>query len=73
MECTCLARGGVGGEWMRGLGLGFTDPVGRGECGTCVCVRVAAVWVLSVGSRCGFLPGCGGWSGIMDVRVERMD
>ena len=30
----CLARGGVGGEggeWMRGLGLGFTNPVGTGE------------------------------------------
>ena len=30
----CLARGGVGGEgggeWMRGLGLGFTNPVGTG-------------------------------------------
>ena len=29
--CMCLARGGVGrdgGEWMRGLGLGFTNPVG---------------------------------------------
>ena len=27
----CLARGGVGGEgseWMRGLGLGFTNHVG---------------------------------------------
>ena len=31
--CMCLARGGVGGEggeWMRGLGLGFTNPVGTG-------------------------------------------
>ena len=29
--CMCLARGGmggVGGEWMRGLGWGFTNPVG---------------------------------------------
>ena len=29
--CMCLARGGVGGEggeWMRRLGLGFTNPVG---------------------------------------------
>ena len=28
--CMCLVRGGVGGErdeWMRGLGLGFTNPV----------------------------------------------
>ena len=29
----CLARGGVGGEgveWIRGLGLDFTNPVGTG-------------------------------------------
>ena len=25
--CICLARDGVG-EWMRGLGLSFTNPVG---------------------------------------------
>ena len=25
--CMCLARGGVVGEWIRGLGLGFTNPV----------------------------------------------
>ena len=31
--CMCLAQGGVGrerGECMRGLGLGFTNPVGTG-------------------------------------------
>ena len=30
--CMCLVRGGVGGgvEWMRVLGLGFTNPVGTG-------------------------------------------
>ena len=31
--CMCLARGGVGGEggeWMRGLGLCFTNPVVTG-------------------------------------------
>ena len=39
--CMCLAWGGVGGEggeWMRELGLGFTNPLG-----TCVCVLVAVV------------------------------
>ena len=43
--CMCLARGGVGGEggeWMRGLGLGFTNPVGTGECWTCVWVAVGS-------------------------------
>ena len=51
--CMGLARGGVGGEggeWMRELGLGFTNPVGTGEYWTCVCVLVAVVWVVYVGS-----------------------
>ena len=47
-------RGWRGGEWMRGLGLGFTNPVGTGgvlvvclSCG-CGCVGVDGVggeWV----------------------------
>ena len=47
--CMCLARGGVGvegGEWMGELGLGFTNPVGTGECWTCACVLVVVVWVV---------------------------
>ena len=28
--CMCLARGVVGGEGVRGLGLRFTNPVGTG-------------------------------------------
>ena len=28
--CYSLAGGGVGGEMMSGLGLGFTNPVGAG-------------------------------------------
>ena len=35
-----------GGEWMRELGLGFTNHVGTGECWTFVCVLVAVVWVV---------------------------
>ena len=44
--CMWLARGGVGvevGERMRGLGMGFTNPVGIGECWTCVYVWFAVV------------------------------
>ena len=39
----CMARGGVGGEWMRDLGSGFTNSLGTGECWTCVCILVAVV------------------------------
>ena len=36
-----------GGEWMRELGLGFTNPVGTGGVlDMCVCVLVAVVWVV---------------------------
>ena len=38
----CLARdgvGGEGGEWMRGLGLGFTNPVETGGVfDVCLCL-----------------------------------
>ena len=37
----CLAQGGMGGEvgeWMRGLGLDFTNPVGTGWSAGCVSV-----------------------------------
>ena len=40
--CICFAWGGVGGdkgEWLRGLGLGFTNPVGTGEVlDVCLCL-----------------------------------
>ena len=40
VKCVCLARDGVGGygsEWIKGLGLGFTNPVGtRGVLDVCV-------------------------------------
>ena len=47
--CMCLVRGGVGGEggeWMKGLGLGFTNPVGTGGGGV-GCVSV--FWLRSCG------------------------
>ena len=54
--CMCLARGGVGvdrGEWMRELGLGFTNPVGiGGVLDMCLCFG------------CGGVGGvCGEWVG----------
>ena len=52
----CLARGGVGGEWMRELGLGFTNPVGTGGVlDVCLCFG------------CGGVGGVGGeWVGGLD-------
>ena len=57
--CMCLARGGVRGEeggWMRGLGLGFTNPVGTGGVlDVCLCLG------------CGGVGGLGGeWVGGLD-------
>ena len=47
--CMCLARGRVGvigGEWVRGLGLGFINLGGTwGKWDICVCVLVAVVGV----------------------------
>ena len=45
--------------------LGFTNPVGAGEYGTCVCVWVVAVCVVSVVIEWGFgaVSGPGSWPG----------
>ena len=48
--CMCLARGGVGaegGEWIRELGLGFTNPVETGGVlNMCLCFGCGGVeWV----------------------------
>ena len=62
--CMCLARGGVGvvgGEWMRKLGLGFTNPLGTGGVlDMCLCFG------------CGGVGGVGGeWVGGLDKGRER--
>ena len=46
--CVCLARGGEGGELMRGFVLCFTNPVGTGGGG-----------VLDVCLGCGCVGGVG--------------
>ena len=58
--CMCLARGGVGGEggeWMRELGLGFTNPVGEG--GSVGHVSVFWLWWCGWGVGRGLGPGSG--------------
>ena len=48
--CMCLARCGVdreGGAWIRGLGLGFTNPVVTGGMlGVCLCLGCGGVMVV---------------------------
>ena len=61
--------GCVGGERIRGLGLGFTNPVGTGECWMCVCIWMRwCSWVVGMGLG----PGYGAWTrvwkgGVMSV------
>ena len=60
-----VRRGWRGGEWMRGLGLGFTNPVGTGEVlDVCLCFGCGGVggeWV----SGCD--QGLERWGGVMFV------
>ena len=52
--CMCLVRVGVGGvvgEWMRGLVLGFPNPVGTGGVvDVCLCLGCGSVG--GVGGEC---------------------
>ena len=69
--CMCLSRGGVGGvggEWVTGLGFGFTNSGGTLEnWDMCLCFCCGVVggvggeWVGGLGQ------GLGGWSVIMSV------
>ena len=66
--CMCLARGGVGGEggeWMRELGLGFTNPLGTGGVlDMCLCFGCGGVGGEWVG---GLDKGRERWGGVMSV------
>ena len=66
--CMCLARGDVGGErgeWMRGLGLDFTNPVGtEGVLNVCLCFGCGGVDGEWVG---GLDRGLEGWGGVVSV------
>ena len=64
--CMCLAWGGVGGEgceWIRELGLGFTNPVGtEGVLDMCPCFGCGGgEWAG------GFDQGREWWGGVMSV------
>ena len=66
--CMCLARGGVGGEggeWMRELGLGFTNPLGTGGLlDMCLCFGCGGVGGEWLG---GLDKGRERWGGVMSV------
>ena len=69
--CMCLARcgvGGEGGEWMRGLCLGFTNPVRSvGVLYVSLCLGCGGVG--DVGGECveGLDPGLEGWGGVISL------
>ena len=67
----CLARGGVGGEgveWMRGFGLGFTNPVGAGGLlAACLCFGCGGVGGVDGEWVGGLDPGLVVWGGVMAV------
>ena len=64
----CMVRGGVGGEggeWMRELGLGFTNPVRTGGVlDVCLCFSCGGVGGEWVG---GLEQGRKRWGGVMSV------
>ena len=48
-----LEMSGVGSEWVRGLSWALPILLEQGECGTCVCVWVAVMWVITGGGGVG--------------------
>ena len=69
--CMCLAWGGVGGEggeWMRELGLVFTNPVGTGGV-LDMCLVFWLRWCGGVGGEWvgGLDKGRERWGGVMPV------
>ena len=69
--CMCLARAAWeerGGEWMRGLGLGFTNPVETGSVmDVCLCLGCGDVAGVGVEWLGGLDQGLEGWGCVMSV------
>ena len=73
----CLARGGVGGvgvEWVTGLGLGFSNSGGTwGKCDMCLCFRRGGVGGVG-GGESGWAAWARVWEGcVMFVCVVSLD
>ena len=61
-------RGGEEGEWMRGLGLGFTNPVGTGGVlDVCLCFCCGGVGGVGGEWVRGLDQGLEVWGGVMSV------
>ena len=69
----CSTRGGVGGDGVTGLALGFTNSGGTwGEWDMCLCFGCGGVdGVRKSGGGLG--QGLGWWGGVMPVCVVRLD
>ena len=69
--CICLARGGVGGvggEWVTGLGLGFTNSEGTWrKWDMCLYFGCSGVGGLGEEWMGGLGQGLRGWGGVMSV------
>ena len=69
--CMRLALGGVGGEWgewMRGLFMGFTNPVGtEGVLDVCLCFGCGGVGGVGGEWIGGLDQGLEGWANVMSV------
>ena len=60
--------GGEAGEWMRGLGLGFTNPVRTGRVlDACLCLGCGGVGGVGGEWVRGLDHGLEGWGGVMSV------
>ena len=69
--CVCVWLGAAWverGEWMRGLGLGFTNPVGTGGVlDVCLCFGCGGLGDGCVECVGGLDQGLDGWGGVMSV------
>ena len=76
MTCVCVwlgaGVGGVGGEWVIGLSLGFTNSGGTwGKWDMCLCFGCGGVG--GVGGEWVGCLGLGGWGHVMSVCVVSLD
>ena len=72
VRCVCVWLGDAwterGGEWMRGLGLGFTNPIRTGGMlDVCLCLSCGGVGGVGGELVGGLDHGLEGWGAVMSV------